>query len=324
MRIVHARMKVFNLDGAFLDDFILATWMLSALKWKALGNDLIMYTDAETFENMKAVHLDELYDQIDTKSLTEETENIDLRFFWATPKLASLKKEIKKGYLPIISDTDVIPMSPKIMELFNNTKDLIVYSTKEFKEFHTIYPRLENISFPENYKLPKWFTGFAKPLNTAVLWFKDQSTAKFYLDEAFKIMIGNQNTKKNSTAQTMCNAEQRLLGEIVNYKSLSFNVVQPIDQGIINSFAIHTHGYKQYFVKYDRTQKLAWVLNLLAMIKDLNNEFYNKIINLPIFEAEKLQIENNSNPIPFVEELKIYNEEYRTLFNQVKENLDGR
>lgn len=42
----------------------------------------------------------------------------------------------------------------------------------------------------------------------------------------------------------MCNAEQRMLGELVQAKQLSYSVMQPVNQGLFNRNGFHTHGYK--------------------------------------------------------------------------------
>ena len=74
--------------------------------------------------------------------------------------------------------------------------DLVVWSNKEHVELQAVYPKLENLSLPKNYKLPTWFTGKAQPLNTGIIYFKNANKALEYNDqngEYYNVLQGRLN-----------------------------------------------------------------------------------------------------------------------------------
>lgn len=303
MRIIHSRKKVFNKDFAFENSFTLLVWILSILKWKEYKNEIVLYTDDETLEKIKAYGFDTLYDEINTEYLSDTNNflDIDLYYFWAMPKLLAYKHEaLDLNNDVVIADTDVVPMS-NISRFWYNC-DVAVWSNKEFVEFKSIYPNLKDLPLPDNYILPKWYSGTAKPLNTGIIHIKNTEIIKQYLEEALKM-----STKVDCTGYSMvvpmCNAEQRTLGEIVNHNKLSLQVVQPINKGLFNKNAFHTHGYKR---NLSGKRKVQFNCNLLMMIKDLDKELYLKLIEKDMFDSErKMLIENNYN-VPYVKELQQY------------------
>lgn len=304
MRIVHSRKKVWNKDYAFQDNFQLLVWILSILKWKDLGHTTVLYTDKETLENIKIIGFDHLYDVIDTDYLEKEEniKNIDFWCFWAMPKILSLKAEIEKGFNSIVSDVDVVPI--KDFENLIQCRDVLVWSNKEYIELRGIYPRLEDLSLPNDYEFPMWFTGRNKPLNTGVIYFKDNYHASGYIDEVIRISKNNHNHKNNTRSQTMCNAEQRMLGEYINYRGLSYNMVQPFDEGLFNKNAFHTHEYKTLL---EQNKKILFNINFLIAIKKYDENMYNNLINNELFKEEQRLINkhNITNPV-YVKELSQY------------------
>lgn len=301
MRIVQTRKRVFKNDFAFQNKFTLLVWVLSILKWKEYGNQVVLYTDTPTLEDIKKFGFEHLYDEINTELLEDEKvcKGIDFFCYWAMPKLLALKHEaLDLGNDVVIVDQDVVPMSD-VSRMWTNS-DIAVWSNKEHVEFKFIYPRLSELSLPRGYELPKWFTGNAKPLNTGILHIKNKEIIKMFTDEALAMSKDNHNEHNNTNCQTMCNVEQRLLGEIVNYKNLTYSVMQPINEGLFNRNGFHTHGYK---VKINNNNGKDWHLVLLNMIKKLNFGIYEKLINNDLFKEEK-----ECYNIPMVKELVIYNE----------------
>ena len=107
---------------------------------------------------------------------------------------------------------------------------------------------------------------------------------KIFLDEVIKIATDNHEGKNCPNWITMCNAEQRTLGELVKHYDLSYQVVQPINEGIFNRNAFHTHGCKQYLSNED---SLLFNCNFLLMIKELNETMYKKLIKKDWFKEKK-------------------------------------
>ena len=245
MRVIHTRKRVFNEDFAFQNKFTLLVWVLSILKWKELGYEAVLYTDKITLEKIKEIGFDTLYDEINSTYLEDEEvcKGIDFYCYWAMPKLLALKYEaLTLNNDVVIADTDVVPLQD-ISRLWTNS-DVAVWSNKEHVEIRACYPHLYELSLPKGYKLPDWFTGTAKPLNTGIIHIKDKKIIDLYTSEAIKMAKDNHNEHKNSKCQTMVNAEQRLLGEIVKYKGLTYSVMQPVNEGLFNKNGFHTHGYK--------------------------------------------------------------------------------
>lgn len=299
MRVVHSRKKVWDKDYAFEDGFTLLTWILSIIKWKEYGFTTVLYTDNETLTKIKEYGFDSLYDEIDTEYLNNNSEGIDFWCFWAMPKILSYKAEIEKGYTDsIVADMDIVPMSD-LHKLFNlKMYDLVVWSNKEHVELQAVYPKLENLSLPKDYKLPSWFTGKARPLNTGVIYFKEHNKALGYINEVIKMAQYNNNHKHNTRTQTMCSAEQRMLGEYAKANGLVYNTIQAVNEPLFNSKAFHTHGYKQRLTEDKRVQ---FNINLLNM---LPSNLYNKLVNDILFTKELKHITEDSTQK--VKELQIY------------------
>ena len=301
MRVVHSRKKVWDKDYAFEDGFTLLTWVLSLVKWKEYGFTTVLYTDNETLNKIKEYGFEYLYDEIDTEYLDENSKNINFWCFWAMPKILSYKAEIEKGHTDsIVADTDIVPMRD-LHDIFNlKMYDLVVWSNKEHAELQAVYPKLENLSLPKDYKLPLWFKGDAKPLNTGIIYFKDSQKALGYLNEVIKISKNNDNHKHNTRTQTMCTAEQRMIGEYAKAKGLVYNVIQPVNETLFNKNAFHAHGYKS---RLSKTKKIQFNVNLLNM---LPSNLYNRLINKELFYEELIKINGSSSPIEKVKELQNY------------------
>lgn len=304
MKIIHTRKRVFDKDYAFEHKMTLLTWVLSIIKWKELGNSVKLYCDAKTLDDIKRFGFDILYDEIDSTYLDNENvcKGLDFYCYWAMPKLLALRHEtIDLGNDVVIADQDVVPMKD-LSRMWTNS-DVAVWSNKEFVELRTIYPKLRDLSLPAGYKLPEWFTGNAKPLNTGILHIKDKNAVDLYTSEAIKMATDNHNEKHNTNCQTMCNVEQRMLGEIVKHKKLTYSVMQPVNEGLFNRNGFHTHGYKNHI---SNENGLLWHLNLLLMIKELNIYMFNLLIENEMFQAEKDYFHANGYTCDKLKELEIY------------------
>ena len=305
MKLVHARKRVWKKDHAFQNKFVLLVWILSLLQWKKFNYTTTLYTDLQTLNDIKSFGFDRLYDEINTTLLEDPEICKDINFssFWATPKLLALWHETKNlNNEVVIADQDVVPIRD-ISRLWTNCQ-VAVWSNREYLEFKGIYPDLHKLSLPENYSLPKWFTGKTKPLNTGILHFKNNSLAAEYCEEAFKYIRKNENKLRNPDWVTMCNAEQRMLGEFIKHKKLSYGVMQPINEGLFNRNGFHTHGYKQALSNEDT---LNWNIYMLLYIKKNDEELYNFLLKHPFFEKEKEYLTQDNYKIPKIKEFENYN-----------------
>lgn len=300
MRIIHARKRVWKRDLAFQNKFTLLVWILSIVKWKEYGHKVILYCDKETLNEIKKFGFDVLYDEINTE-LFENNDNykdIDFYYYWAMPKIISLYYETYHlGNNALVADQDVVPMQD--LTYLTKRADCLVWSNKEYVELRNIYPRVEELSLPKNYELPQWFSGYARPLNTGVIYFKNKQHVIEYCNEVFKYVKGNNNERKNTRCIAMCNAEQRMLGEYLVYKDLTYCTVQPNNEGLFNDRAFHMHGYKNYI---NNDNGLLWQANLLKLIEKSNRAMYTKLINNEWFKEEK----EHMSKYNLVDELKQY------------------
>lgn len=303
MKIIHARKRVWEKDNAFKQKMPLLVWVLSILKWKEFGYTVKLYCDKPTLEDIEKFGFETLYDEVDSEYLSDKDvcKGIDFAYFWAMPKLLALRNEVVNlGFSAVVTDQDVVPMGD-VSRLWKNT-DVAVWSNKEYTEIQSVYPKKYKLSLPKGYELPKWFTGNAKPLNTGILHIKNREICDFYTKEVLNMVVDNENEKNNTNCQTMCNAEQRLLGEVVKYKDLSYSVMQPINEGLFNKNGFHTHGYKSIVKNHNG---LNWHINLLLMIKKLDINMYTKLIENPFFKEER-EFLNAGLKYTKLEELKIY------------------
>ena len=280
MRVVHSRKKVWEKDYAFEDNFILLTWILALLKWKEYGFKTVLYTDYATLINIQKYRFEYLYDEINTTYIDEHIQNIDLAHFWAMPKILSYQAELELGHTnSFVADVDIVPMKDWHDILSIQGHDLTVWSNKEFLEAESTYPRIDSLSLPHKYKLPAWFRGNVRPLNTGIIYFKNPQHALNYLHEVTRYATNNKNPRKNTVCQTMCTAEQRMIGEYARAKSLIYNIIEPLNEGLFNKNGFHTHIYKQL---KDRLICDQLALCFLNKIKEYDNELYNNLIQLPL------------------------------------------
>lgn len=304
MKIIHTRKRVFKKDNAFEHKMTLLTWVLSIIKWKELGDSIKLYCDKKTLEDINKFGFGLLYDEIDSTYLEDENvcKGLDFYCYWAMPKILALRHEVVdlKNDV-VIADQDVVPIKD-LSRMWANS-DVAVWSNKEFVELRAVYPKLRDLSLPAGYRLPEWFTGNARPLNTGILHIKNRNIVDLYTSEAIKMATDNHNEKHNTNCQTMCNVEQRMLGEIVRHKKLTYSVIQPINQGLFNRNGFHTHGYKSIVKNHNGLQ---WHLNLLLMIRKKNIYIFDILIENDMFKEEKEYFEKNGYKCEIVKELQQY------------------
>lgn len=297
MRVVHARKRIGEVDSALTDKFNILVWALSVLRWKQFNNEIVLYTDTATLNDLKIYGIDKLYDEVDTGLFEESSicNGIDMYLFWAMPKILSLHYETKcLGNNVLVADQDVVP-ERNLSDLYD-AANVLVWSDREFVEDRRVYPEIFKLSLPSGYELPNWFSGNEKPLNTGIIHFRKNKDAIEYCDEVIKYVRYNRNPKNNNRVVTMCNAEQRMMGEWLHHKRYSYMTVQPKNEGLFNSNAFHTHGYKTII---SNRNSLDWNLKMLEKIKECNEEYYNTLLELDLFKEEKSYINGEQPTIAY-------------------------
>ena len=288
MRFVHTRKKIFDNDNGwniFSDKYGLLMWYLSALQIKKLGHTAVMYTDEETLEHMKSVHLDELYDIINTDVYKADYEGINFRDFWALPKIYAFMYELDNFDNTVMIDTDLILFK----NLNYNNADVSVWANKEYKEIRGIYCDIKDVSLPVGYTFPDWFNAESQPLNTGILHFRNKQRAKEYCQEIIRFSQNNLNSKGNTQSQLMCFAEQRLLGAYIDGHKMTYMTVQPLNQGVFNKNGFHALVHKYDLFNYPNKKKDA-ILSMLLLIRDISPVFYAKISRMDLFKEERAEL----------------------------------
>jgi len=282
MRVVQSRIYI-EFPGGYsgLKRTALLVWYLSAIRWKKLGYTTVFYADTKTKETMDSFLLTELYDEINLEILDNiDTEKIDKLAFWAVPKLLSNKNEIEPA---IISDTDIIPWRDPAYLIQNN--DIVCFK-KEFIEMFAYDINKKDLSVPEGYEFPKWFSWSAQPLNAGILYIRDEKIKTIYLREAMRYVENNHNDKLNPNTLTMCFAEQRIIGEIAEIFKQKVGCYQPPLSRAISNDVWHTYRFKLE----EDIDDINWNMHYLKTLKDEDPIFFNKIIELPIFGDLKQRI----------------------------------
>lgn len=236
MRVVHSRIHIFRTRP--LSSREILTWYLSVLSWQEQGHEVKFYCDAPNLKFIQRLHLDKLYNIIDSTFFDSLKHNYDLKTFWAMPKLLAYAREPDNV---IISDTDLFPFSD--LSRFWNNYDVVVYANKEFVNQHP-YPPKERLSTAPGYEFPEWMDWTVQPLNTAITYFKSPEMKKEFLDTSFAYVKDNYGDKKNRMGVDMVFAEQRILAMVAAKNNLRVGIVQPLNKRCINKNALHLWAYK--------------------------------------------------------------------------------
>lgn len=311
MRVIHSRKYIYD-DSFITDANLLLVWFVSCVLWKYYGYDPVLYTDLHTYELLKEYDIDDLYTEINTKYFEKDStfRNIDLYHFWASPKLLSLEYELcQLKNKAFAADTDVIPFN-NLWRFWNNA-NIVVWSLCEYRELQAIYPPKEYVSTPANYTYPSWVQYNAQPMNTGIMYFRRIEDAHNYLTAVRQFITNNKNPKNNNTTQSMCVAEQLFLGNYIFNNHIQYTCIQPLNEGICNRNALHTHSYKRILsIQHDKIGWL-WDIDLLLILKRYNLPYYNKIINKPLFKQAARFLEKAGDYWISVPELN----QYRKLLN---------
>lgn len=284
MRVIQSRIfiRFFGSEEKSINRTALLVWYLSAIRWRKLGYTPVFYADETIKQIMDEYFLTELYDEINVDMLNAiDEEKVNKTAFWAVSKLLSFANETEPC---IVSDIDIVPWKDPIYLI--NTNDIVCFK-KEFPEMFAYDIKPEEISVPEGYRFPGWFSWKAQPLNAGIMYIKNNRFKKLYLDEAFKYIENNHNDKTNSNTITMCFAEQRIIGEIAETFKQKVGCYQPPLSRAISKDVWHTYRFKTS----EDTDDFHWNMHYLKTLRDEDELYFTKIIQLPIFSDLKEYID---------------------------------
>ena len=221
-----------------LTDIII--WSCCLQNLKVFNHKTKLYCRSTDISFLKEWNLYSMYDEIDTEFLDNWESPVDETNFWSTRKLACIEHEFKINSDQFIyMDTDVIINMPLYCP-----SDILVWG---LEPEGGVYIPWEELSLPENYKLPEWLKDTKEAYNCGVLAFKSKDIFTGYLQEYYKFTLNNPciiSSEKNfvdteKRAIWACNAEQRLLTGYIDYLGLEPTAVNIDPHQHISESGIH-------------------------------------------------------------------------------------
>jgi hypothetical protein len=295
MRIIHSRIKLYwkpteeEKDQEIvhhIKDSDLAFWYNNLARFKKAGHTTVLYTQTEYLPTIKAYGLDKYYDEIETETLDAAEEDINLDRFWAAPKLISYLAEINKGNQDVmVTDTDLFLL--KTIEELTEGKDVLLWNSQEFQEFKK-YASIEYLPYPEGFQWPEWFKDGSVERNTGVIWFKDPTIAKEWLEVSLNYMRKNPETSGGLDLKNhqMVFAEQKTIGMFLTnaHPKLTVGYVQEYYERQFNKKGWHYCMYKgageEFFFPY-----IVYLFEMLEKVDPTMLEDVKQIEQFkPIFE----------------------------------------
>ncbi len=251
-----------------LETFEVLTMILSALKWREKNGEIYLVTDTYGEEYIKKAGIGDCWDKIIT-DLDSIPQDIDPVRFWAAGKIWALKS----FKAPVVSiDTDFIVWQS--LELEKSRKKLSAVHSESLNSY--VYPDFsEFIAFDNGYD---WAV---LPLNTAFVYFGDETLKNEYADAALRIMS---TIIKGDTLRPMVFAEQRLLAMIAHKMDIKpgvFSSLEKLSSGEDERFT-HLWGFKNklrenQILKKEFEQKLKnRIINDFPHMKQIVNKLCQK------------------------------------------------
>lgn len=217
----------------FLQDYDILVMVLSALKWKQKNGKIILYADDFATDFVKKNNIDIFYDEIRFLSVDEE---IRPNIFWAAGKIYSLKRLENTG---VLLDIDMIVW--KNLEDYFEEYDVIAMHEEELLE--RTYKGKNYFKMKHGYQFPKEFNWSVLPVNTAMLYIKNDDFKSCYINSSINFM---KNTLENEDSLSyMVFAEQRLLSMCADAKGINIKKMLKFPQAIGSQKCFtHLWGYK--------------------------------------------------------------------------------
>lgn len=284
MKVIQSRIFIEKANGGspIQDRTSLLVWILSALYWKKLGHEVVLYTDTTTKEYFDSIKLSGLYNSVEL--LDESSVNEEV--FWASSKLLAAKKfmNTNPGEEFIISDLDFVPFV-----------DPMVYSDESvvafYHEYVKAYAPIEQLKLNEEYKIPDFFTGSVNPINVCQLYIPKKVLSVFseFIEIAEDFMTYNYSFESGPVANDlMLFIEQRLFAEYLKSKNIEVVYTIPKNKSIFNTRGFHTGPYKNI----EKVEYWEWIIWYFKMLKDEFPDTYDEIINLELYADIKSIVDN--------------------------------
>lgn len=202
-----------NPNGAyFMDKFELYSAVISALKWRSFGGEIILAADKKAAEYIEKLGIGSVWSSIETV-ISDDLEGINPKMFWAAGKLLALR-EIPAPVTMI--DTDFIVW--KKPELPQNR---IVAAHRE-NLTPSVYPDISSFKFKRPFPMND-MNEKVLPMNTAFLYLPDEEFKQYYVNRAIAFMKSAIDC--DDYLCYMVFAEQRLLSICAEEKKVGSQVL---------------------------------------------------------------------------------------------------
>lgn len=259
----------------------LLTLLISALMWRKNNGIITLFTDRIGYEYILSKNLEWLYDVIDTETLDGHYYDINPEVFWAAGKLIALKHHDAPC---VMLDHDLIVLDN--LQHFTGNYDVLAFHPEELDP--EIYIDREYLKCPVGYEFPEQFKWNVKPLNTALLYIRNDDFKEIYTKYTFDFMIKNIEYPKEYISQ-MVFAEQRMLAMIANMYGQKIGTVLNDPFTLDNKHFIHLWGYKQVLRNNSKLER--------HFIDRLIKTFEDDLSNFREFEPwlKQFIIQNNTD-----------------------------
>lgn len=223
----------------WMHDTALLTARLSALLWRKYNGPVYLMTDDEGAAYFRERKLDTAYNGI-LPILDGRNFGISPKKFWAAGKIQALTK-MKAPC--ILLDMDMIVWRPLDLK---GCSLAVTHSEHIIRQF---YPELSFFKMSRAYEFPKEWDENAEPLNTSLLYIKEDWFREYYTDESIRFMQYERETPDDGV-RCMVFAEQRILGMCAEAKGimprLFLNYEDPLEK---QSLMTHVWSAKRILQK---------------------------------------------------------------------------
>lgn len=283
------------------------TMILSALFWKKFQGPIKLYCDRDFYEYIQLLGVTDLWDEIDTTTLSQLDPNVNHDTFWAYSKMYvnSLQTE------PFVSlDIDLFQAQP-----YDYTTHDVVFShiEKTDSQFDSISNAARAVYYPNYHEWDMFKDKFSKypdiqinneAINVAVLAINKPAMYKEFMEFVNSFVKGNWfdpqliethgferifRTIHSSSLITF--AEQRLLAAFVKSKGYTFKSILNLEYSggdqrwvghaseMINPSITHLWGWKvSYRLPAFEADRLALTKSLLSTLEENFKDSYIKYI----------------------------------------------
>ncbi len=266
-----------------LDDFEVATVILSAHAYRKLVGPITLFADTAGLEWARSIGLTKLYDEVGRISIDGR---INKRIFWAAGKIEAMSKMSA----PCCSvDLDAVlwrrpPVTPDAVGLHFEPPWWEVYGWSHLRtkidEWIDVPRRQRQREYP--------------PVNTGVLCINDEDLRRVYCDSAQSLMV--QESLKpvtddlervevdGSQVTEMVIVEQLLLSELCSGlgKKLKTLAHLDLDREHVrpNHYGYHLWSSKRFYRKHARAREayITWVLNKLWDMTEGDNDDVGDVV----------------------------------------------